>query len=556
MDSIKHFFDKALQNRKSWLAVAVVAVPLSVSLALANGATPLQGIITAVWAGAFAAFFGGSNYNIFGPAGALSALVLAFASIYGAQYIPLLAIVSGGFILVIHLLRLTKYIALIPSTALHGFIIGVGITIALNQLNGALGLVWLTKHPHLMANVRESLQHLNQTNFYALGTFCIALIGLLIWKKYIKAIPWVLPISLIGIIVGYLASQWIIHLPIATLSNQFPDLAFKFFEIPALGERFTNLLHNGFLIKGLFISGFIVAIISILETIISAKIADRMIKIKSKFDQNKEVFGLGISNLASGIFGGIPSTWVLVRTAINVKSGANHRSSAVWAAFFTLIISWLCFDYFKFIPMAVISAILVNTTIGMLDIDAYKKVYHYDQRSFWIMLIVGIITFIEDPIYGILFGTALALLIYLRHASDGELMTTLFREGKFFGKRHLDDYLSMQKDGDIVICKFSGEINFICITAQLNRLTKINPHATVILSFSEIGYIDIDGIETFDELIEHFKDHKLTIYFSGIHGRLEKILQKTDFYHELFNQWKIFSSSTQALKHLGIDDRM
>jgi len=123
------------------LAVSVISVPLSISLAVASGATPLQGIITAIFAGIFAAVFGGSNFNIVGPTGALSGLILAFAITYGYEFIPFVAVASGLIILLVRALRLTKYITLIPSTALHGFIVGVAIIISVNQFNGALGLV-------------------------------------------------------------------------------------------------------------------------------------------------------------------------------------------------------------------------------------------------------------------------------------------------------------------------------------------------------------------------------------------------------------------------------
>jgi SulP family sulfate permease len=180
--------------------------------------------------------------------------------------------------------------------------------------------------------------------------------------------------------------------------------------------------------------------------------------------------------------------------------------SAIISSVSIAIISWILFQYFQYIPVPVISAILINIAIGMLDIKTYKKVYYYDPKSFWILLTVGIITFVEDPMIGIAFGTGLSLLLYLRHASQGKVYGTLFRDRYFDSKMALEDYVHHQKADDVFICKFSGEINFVCITAEIEQLVKVHKHVTIILSFSNISYIDIDGLETFEEVVELFED--------------------------------------------------
>jgi len=198
------------------------------------------------------------------------------------------------------------------------------------------------------------------------------------------------------------------------------------------------------------------------------------------------------------------------------------------------------------------AAILVNIAIGMVDISNYRKIYYYDMKSFWILLTVGLLTFVFDPMVGIVTGTAISLLLYLRHATQGKIYGTLFRGGHFEEKITLDAYIKTQQDGDVYICKFSGEINFVCIAAEIEQIMKIRQGTTVILSFSNISYIDIDGIEVFEEVIEHFETNGHDFYFSWVNGRMLQILAKTDFFHHLEDVHKVFPASSEVLKHLGI----
>ncbi len=165
---------------------------------------------------------------------------------------------------------------------------------------------------------------------------------------------------------------------------------------------------------------------------------------------------------------------------------------------------------------------------------------------------VGVITFVEDPMIGIAFGTGLSLLLYLRHASQGKVYGTLFRDRRFDSKIALEDYVHYQQADDVFICKFSGEINFVCISAEIEQLVKVHKHVTIILSFSNISYIDIDGLETFEEVVELFDDQWFRYYFSGVEWRLLKIMKKTDFFQRLEREWKVFTASSEVLKYLWI----
>jgi SulP family sulfate permease len=243
---------------------------------------------------------------------------------------------------------------------------------------------------------------------------------------------------------------------------------------------------------------FIIAVIAILETIISAKIAEKMTK--QSFDKDKEIFGLGMSNIASGFAGGLPSTAVLVRTAFNIKSGANSRMSAFLTAIFTLIIGWLLFDFFKLLPMPVIAAILMNIAIGMIDVNLYKNIHSLDKVSFYLTLFVAFVTVADDPIMGIVLGTAITLIVFIGKVSKGNIDVTVFRDHVFFDKLRLSEYVKVQNPHDIIIYRFTGTLNYLNIEGQLEQVKQLQEPKTVIFSFGQVNSIDIDGIETFEEI--------------------------------------------------------
>jgi hypothetical protein len=191
-------------NWKSGLTVALVSVPLSLSLAIASGAAPITGIITAVWAGLIAAALGGSEYNVIGPAGALSGILAGVTLTFGASVLPLVAILAGAVIFAFYILRWDRYLVFIPSSVMHGFTLGVGVTIALGQINAALGLQGLKVHESLLMNFYESLLHAGQTQLPTFILFAATLALLFGIARLAPRIPGAVVAAIMGIAIGYI----------------------------------------------------------------------------------------------------------------------------------------------------------------------------------------------------------------------------------------------------------------------------------------------------------------------------------------------------------------
>ena len=235
----------------------------------------------------------------------------------------------------------------IPGNTVQGFTLGVAFTIAFNQFNFAFGLTGLPKHETFIDNLIESFRHIGSSSVQAIIVFVIffALLFIVerVWKKWSAAgkVPFIPAAALLapfGILLGYLSQTHKIPLVVQTLGMKFTDLTPKFF-LP-----FTAHVNFD---RAFFSTVMTIALVAILETMLSAKIADGMTK--TKHDKRKEMLGLGLANIASGFAGGIPATAALARTSLNIKSGATHKSSAVMSAVFVAVISLFLLPYFLFV---------------------------------------------------------------------------------------------------------------------------------------------------------------------------------------------------------------
>lgn len=535
--------DKMRSNWKSGLTVSLVSIPLSISLAVASGSTPVVGIITAIWAGLLASIFGGSNYNIVGPTGALSGIILSYILINGAGSIPIVAIITGLFILVAWILRLERYLILIPSSVINGFTLGVAFIIAFNQFNYALGLDGLPKHEDFFSNLIESFKHIGDASSLSVTVFIVFLAGLMILKKYFSRIPGALILSPIGIVLGYLSASNL-SFKLVTLGNLFNNLNFHLFQFPNITFSYAMI--------GAAAS---IALVAILETMLSAKIADGMTH--TKHNERKEMLGLGLANIASGVMGGLPATAALARTSLNVKNAATNKMSATLSSVFIALISIFLLYYFSYMPMAVIAAILVYVAIQMIERENYVKYYQYERTSFWVALLVAAITIYKDPMIGIVFGTAISLLLFVERLSRGDfsLKINRFEEG-LVEAFHGDKMKEIKQNGDILLYSIRGKLCYINNRAHITRFENdLNKFKTIILRLREVYFMDIDGAEALDELIKMIENRGQKVIFSGVHSKIANLLRRVSKrYCELEKEGKIFKKTREALLCAGIKE--
>lgn len=535
-------------NWKSGITVSLVSIPLSISLAIAAGSTPLAGIITAIWAGLIAALFGGSKFNIVGPTGALSGILATYAFIHGAESLALLAVVTGVIVLISWALKLEKYLVFIPASTIQGFTLGVAFIIGMNQLNSALGLTNLTGHEKFIDNIVESLRHIQNLSVESTVIFLVFFSGIMITEKYRKKIkplsslPATALFAVVGILVGYFASMHMLPLSIPTLGSKYSDLSAQLFVLPTFSFNFD---------RSLFVASITIALIAIIETMLSARIADSMTK--TKHNKRKEMFGLGFANIVSGMAGGIPATAALARTSLNIKSGAVDNTSAVISCVAVALISLFLLPYFKFIPMAVIAAILVTVAVRMIEKEHFVRMYKVDKRSFIVAMLVAFVTIYEDPIIGILFGVAISLFIFLQNISQGHFEVAINDAKKnMVGHASSKTRYITHKNSHTIVYSIKGHLTYIDSQSHIARFeTGHSHHKNIILRLRELYFIDLDGVDALEEIIGMLESRGITVYITGANSFIINMLSHSKHFARLKREGRVLDHTSDALRDLG-----
>jgi len=512
---IIHVLQNVKENWKSGLTVSLISLPLAVTLAVASHASPVQGVITAIWAGLISSLFGGSNYNIIGPTGALSGLLSSYAILHGTGILPTLAILSGILIIAAYIFKLEKYLIFVPSSTIHGFVLGVALIIIFNQMNFALGLLNVPLHESFVQNVHETLKHI--LSFSPVSTTLFACSLAILWSlsKLVPSIPGAILISPFGILLGYLSSHRILSQSIQTLESKFANLS------PHLMLPFSWSLSIKYIIPALTI-----AIISIIETMISARIADGMTK--TKHNKNKEMLGLSLANIVCGLAGGIPATAALARTTLNIKSGATHKTSAFIASICVLIISMLLLGYFKYMPLPIVAAILTMVGIKMIEIEHFKRMFKTDKTNFIIAMIVAAVTVFEDPIIGILLGASISMLIFMKKLSAGQ-----YELNPKSTNKHAEPLIQ----DDTLMYSIKGVLAYINAQSHIARFENVPPkHKNIVIDLRAVSFIDHDGIEACEKIVDILHTQNKSVRIIGAQALTEKIIAATHIPHELTSQ--------------------
>ncbi len=521
-------WQKVSENWKAGLTVALISTPLSIALSIASGAGPLPGLITGIWATAIAAVFASSNYNIIGPAGALTTVLFASTLVaplgLGAGILPFLAIATGLILIGAWALNLDRFLYYIPSSVMYGFAAGVAILIAVSQLFDATGLSALKRTGHLIGDLELFSEHLSGVSVASLVTCIAFLAGILIWKRVVKNIPAVIPAAFLGIAWGFIESNFF-NLDLISLGEKFGNLSATL-ALPLSGESLGAVLNDGTAMLWIFKAAALIALIAVLETLITAKIGDKLTRTQSS--TRREVFGLALANLGSGFMGGLPATGVFIRTGANIKAGATHRTSAFLAAMFTAILSLFVLPFFSFIPVAVIAAILINTALGLIETHKFVEFWKHEKESFVIAVLVALITIVEDAGIAVGVGAVLAILLFADKISRG-------RFDAFFNypDGHTEDVRGGRvlelPDGQLASVTYSiagyvGYIDSARHADNLRTLTKAKNVSSVILRLRDLFSLDYEAQEMLRDAIVELKSAGKHIYITSARHDISKEL--------------------------------
>lgn len=376
--------------------VAIIALPLSIALAIASGATPERGLFTAIIAGFVTSLLGGSKVNITGPTAAFATIVAGIILTEGMDGLVLATIMAGLILILMGLLRVGTLIKYIPHTITIGFTAGIAVTLVVGQLKDFFGLTYPagTTAIETMEKLTLVVEHISTFNPWAFGIGLLGLAILILWPKVSKKIPG----SLIAVLVGALVCL----IPVInantigslyTISSALPT--FHFPEIT--GERILALLP----------SAFTIALLAGIESLLSCVVSDNMIE--DKHNSNTELIALGTSNILVGCFGGIPATGAIARTAANVKNGGKSPLSGMVHAVVLLLILVLLMPLASYIPMPIIAAILFIVAYNMSEWREFVAVI---KTKKWQDILVLVLTFALTVIFDLVKAIAVGLVVH------------------------------------------------------------------------------------------------------------------------------------------------
>ena len=395
----------------SGVTVAIVALPLAIGFGITAGMSAAAGISTAIIAGFIAGLFGGSRFQVSGPTGAMTVVLIPVISKFGIGAIPALGVMAGLIVIAMSLIRLGSLINKVPNCVVEGFTVGIAIVISLQQLPFALGVSKGEGERTLIVAIHTIQKAL------AIGlnwqTLLVVFITLAIKFNIVKIvesfkIKMYFPASFSALFLTTLIVK-ASNLDVATIGN-----------IPRNVSTYTSPILSSGEYLSLITPALSIAILAAIESLLSARVADDISNIPSdkKFKPNQELFGQGLATTFASVFGGMPATGAIARTNVNVRSGATTRLAAMIHSMVLLVIVIFLAPIFSQIPSAAIAGVLIGTSFRIFNKASMLEIFKSSKSNIFIYIATAIVTVSVDLIWGIGFGIALYLLINLVKKSN------------------------------------------------------------------------------------------------------------------------------------------
>lgn len=496
------------------IIVAIIALPLSIALALASGVGPEQGIYTAVIAGFLISFFGGSRVQIAGPTAAFATIVAGIVQENGMSGLALATVIAGVILIIMGFLKLGSLIKFIPYTITTGFTAGIAVTIIIGQVKDFLGLTYPsgTVTVETVDKVAAIVSNIGTVNISALivGLVCLAI--LIVWPYINKVIPG----SLIAVIVGIAMVKGL-----GMNVNTIGDLYTISSGLPA----FTMPEFSFTAIRKVFPDAFTIAILAAIESLLSCVVADGMVG--SKHRSNMELVAQGIGNIGSALFGGIPATGAIARTAANVKNGGRTPVAGMVHAIVLVLVLVVLMPYAALIPMPTIAAILFMVAYNMCQYRAFIHLVKTSPKSDIIVLVLTfVLTVVFDLVVAIEIGMLMAGLLFVKRMSE---------EANIRSWKYLDDE---EHDADAIryrdvpkqvsVYEISGPM-FFGVSDMLADITVKESTKCLIIRMRGVPALDATAMRSLEQTYDRIRQGGTTVIFSHVNEQPRHTMEKAGF---------------------------
>lgn len=507
----------------SGLIVGIIAIPLGMAFAIASGVKPEYGIYTTIVAGILISLLGGSKFQIGGPTGAFIPILFAIVMQYGYENLLIAGFLAGVMLVLMGVFKLGMLIKFIPRPVTIGFTAGIAVIIFTGQIANFLGLNGVENHEDFWSNMKEIILHISTINVYSLLTAGICLVILLFLPKVAPKIP----ASLVGIVVSSTAAAVFFPGEVATIGSSFG-------EIPASLPKFHLPDLTWERIMMLWQPAFVIAMLGGIESLLSAVVADGMTG--TRHNSNRELVGQGIANIVSPLFGGIPATGAIARTATNIKSGAVSPMSGIVHGIVVLLVLLLFAPYASHIPLASMAPILMVVAWNMSERKSFVHVLKTKTSDSLVLVITFLLTVFTNLTIAVEIGLILAVLLFVKRMSDMLMVAKVLPDPNH---KHEKVKAHMVYDGhdcpQISMYTVEGPLFFGAAEMfEKSIMSKMQKRPTILLlRMGKVPFMDTTGESNLASLVRHFKRSGGMVLLSGIQQQPLQVLQKTGLYEQI-----------------------
>lgn len=516
LNTLKKYSSKTfLNDLTAGIIVGIVALPLAIAFAIASGVEPERGLFTAIIAGFFISLLGGSRVQIGGPTGAFAVIVYGVVAKYGYSGLAAATVMAGILLIMLGAFKMGGLVKFIPYTIVTGFTAGIAVTIATGQIGDFLGLSisvfpeGFSKMPgNFIGKIETYAMNITHINYYSLimASVCLALI--FIWPHFCKKIPGSLIVIILATATNILLKKYT-GLETDTIGSRYGSIP-STLPSPLLPQFSVET------ITALFPTSISIAVLAAIESLLSAVVADGMTG--TKHDSDTELIAQGIANIASPIFGGIPATGAIARTATNIKNGGKTPVAGIIHAITLLLIMLILGKYAVYIPMAALSAVLINVSWNMAGFPAVKALLKGQKSDIFVLAATFLITVFIDLTVAIEFGLGFAAFFFIKKMIDVSEVQNKRDSiaGGISGNEFLEENIEIPESA--VVYEIDGPLFFGTVRKFEFAIERAGANAKVlILRMQNMIYIDAGGIRALEQAKAACDKNGITIVISGIH---------------------------------------
>lgn len=508
------------------VTVGVVALPLALAFGIASGLGAEAGLVTAVVAGTLAAVFGGSHVQVSGPTGAMTVVLVPIFATHGAPGVLVVGLMAGVLLVAMATAGLGRYVRLIPLPVVEGFTLGIAVIIALQQVPAALGVPAEGEKVLLRAADAAARWIRDPQPAEALLTVVVVLLVLAV-LRYRPALPGAL-IAVVAATVAAAAGGLDVAV-IGALPRGLP--------VPSLpGPGSADL-------GALVLPAVAVAALAALESLLSATVADAM-TVSERHDPDRELFGQGIANLVAPLFGGVPATAAIARTAVNVRSGAHSRLAAVTHAVFLLGVVLVLAPAVAAIPLAALAGVLIVTAARMVEVSKIHALLRSGRSDALVLLVTFLATVVLDLATAVLIGIVVAGAAALRQVARSATVEPIARDE--WSSDHTDEEQALLDD-HIVAYRLEGPLFFAGAHTALLSLTEVSDIRVVVLRMSHVTALDATAASVLVDTIRDLESRGVAVVVSGLEPRFHAALARGGALERLTAEGRFFARTPEAI---------